>query len=327
MHRYLRAIVLMAAISPTAFADQTVDKSHGFNGIERMYIERGCSASASEVADLSRARTLAPHAASLTCTGDFKEAISVYKQALKTDGLSSTEKGDLYTALGYTAIAADKFRYAKNLLKKAIKFHANAGNDTGMAQAEVWLAKALIMQDHTKKAAGLLEGALPRLNAVPAAEKESVVGNTLLVYAYDKRQEKDKAAEVVRRFAVPGSFTPAEIINIPLYGQNPVFRGRAAQTKGQLRGDVTLTFMVNADGTVIDPEVAASTSSADFERVALNAIQNFRFIPSPDGAEPVRYRFHWDIEDQTGMEVRAPRPPHGTSNFGQVRFGLENVVR
>lgn len=54
------------------------------------------------------------------------------------------------------------------------------------------------------------------------------------------------------------------------------------------------------------------------ERVAINAIQNFRFIPSPDGADLVGYSFHWDIEDQTGVEIRTPRPPHGTTNFGQV---------
>lgn len=327
MHKHLAVVALSTALTSAAFGEQLVDKSHGFNGIERLYIEQECSANAGAAADAARAASLAAHAENLTCAGDFKEAMSVYKEALKSDNLTSADKGELYTGLGYTAIAADKFRYAKNLLKKAVASFEQAGDSKSAAKAEIWLAKALIMQGHTKDAAELLEGALASLKTTDGAEKEVVVGNTLLVYAYDQRRESEKAAELIRNFAASGQFDVAAVTNIPLYGRNPSFRGKAAQTKGQTRGDVTLEFTVANDGSVQNAAVVASTSSSEFERVALNAIQNFRFLPAGESAEPVKYSFHWDMEEQTGVNIQTPRPPHGTASFGSVRFGLENVMR
>jgi TonB family protein len=327
MYKQLAVIALSTALTSAALGEQLIDKSHAFNGVERIYIEQECSALNGKAPEMARAGSLGAHAASLNCTGDFEQAIAVYREALKSKDLTERDSGLLYTGLGYSAIAAGKYRYAKSTLRKAVKIFEAAGDKTGAAKAGIWLAKALVLQGHTKDAAAQLETSLATLEGNPSSEKEIVVGNTLLVYAYDQQREDEKAADVVRNFAASGQFERAEATNIPLYGRNPVFRGIAAQAKGQTRGDVTLKFTVAEDGSVMAPEVVSSTSNAAFERAALTAIHNFRFLPSAKNTEAVKYSFHWDVEKQSGINIQPPRPPHGTSGIGSLRFGLQNLVR
>ena len=61
--------------------------------------------------------------------------------------------------------------------------------------------------------------------------------------------------------------------------------------------EVNILFVVNADGLVENPIVQGS-SDPDFERVALNAVRQWRFEPGKRNGQPVRFRMRVPIKFQ-----------------------------
>ena len=54
---------------------------------------------------------------------------------------------------------------------------------------------------------------------------------------------------------------------------------RGAERRG-IEGSVTISFSVEADGSVADAEVTASTPEGVFDRAALAAVEQWRFEPA-----------------------------------------------
>ena len=94
-----------------------------------------------------------------------------------------------------------------------------------------------------------------------------------------------------------GFFSDGEYM--PIVQVAPQYPRRAAE-RG-LEGYVTLEFVVTRQGTVRDPVVIESTSAV-FERAALDAVQRFRYRPRVIDGEPVevpgvRFRITFQLED------------------------------
>lgn len=94
-----------------------------------------------------------------------------------------------------------------------------------------------------------------------------------------------------------GFFSDGEYM--PIVQVAPQYPRRAAE-RG-LEGYVTLEFVVTRQGTVRDPVVIES-SSAIFDRAALDAVMRFRYRPRVIDGEPVevpgvRFRITFELED------------------------------
>lgn len=65
----------------------------------------------------------------------------------------------------------------------------------------------------------------------------------------------------------------------------PVYPEKALQRRKE--GFVTVSFLIEKDGSVAEPKVVASSSGAIFKRPALSAIRQWRFEPSYRDGEPI----------------------------------------
>ena len=221
---------------------------------------------------------------------------------------------------------------AAKSLKNAMDAFDIAGDATGRAKAGIWLAKAMIRKEKFNDAVQLLEQSLGVLGRTAPESGEAVVGNTFLVYAYERLRESDKAAAHVLEVA---DTMPAVAMDNyqPLYGRQPVVRFSPATESGQASGKVTLEFTVAEDGTVRNAKVAESSSNAKFEQAALEAIATFRYMPQYENGslratDTVKFSFYWQEDSHKASDIHAPRPPHMTNNINSGRrFGMENIGR
>lgn len=69
-----------------------------------------------------------------------------------------------------------------------------------------------------------------------------------------------------------------------IFKKDPVYPGK--MKKAGITGHVTMEFVVNSKGTVVQAKVLSS-SRREFERPALNAIKQWRFQPGKVEGRPV----------------------------------------
>ncbi len=102
-----------------------------------------------------------------------------------------------------------------------------------------------------------------------------LLGGTALV-AQDSPQNN---AEIVY-----GQFDPGITRAKATYQPNPEYSSRAARKK--IQGDVRLSIIVTAEGTVRDPQVTQSLDK-DLDKNALDCVKKWKFEPATKDGKPV----------------------------------------
>ena len=83
---------------------------------------------------------------------------------------------------------------------------------------------------------------------------------------------------------VYGQFDPGITRAKATYQPNPEYSDRAARKK--IQGDVLLSIIVTADGTVRDPQVTRSLDK-DLDKNALECVRKWKFEPATKDGKPV----------------------------------------
>jgi TonB family protein len=89
-------------------------------------------------------------------------------------------------------------------------------------------------------------------------------------------------SEVVYDHQAPGMTHPT-----PVYQPNPEYADRPRRKK--IQGNVMLSMIVNADGTVRDPQVTQSLDK-DLDKKALECVKKWKFQPATKDGQPVAMR-------------------------------------
>lgn len=72
------------------------------------------------------------------------------------------------------------------------------------------------------------------------------------------------------------------------------------EVRSKAPGKVTIIFLVDEEGRVLNPQVQQSTNPV-FERPALNAVKQWRFEPGKRNGQPVRFRMRVPITFPEGL--------------------------
>ena len=109
-----------------------------------------------------------------------------------------------------------------------------------------------------------------------------VGGNALLA------QDTQAASEVVHERGEP-RLTPPE----RAYTPDPDYPKRAIKKKVQ--GTITLSVVVNADGSVRDAKITKNLDD-DLDRSALECVKKWKFKPATQDATPVAMRINVEVD-------------------------------
>ena len=160
-----------------------------------------------------------------------------------------------------------------------------------------WKGKLHLSKNQYSSAQRVFEEVLVTLEEIDP--KSPLVLNALafLVEIHEKRRNRDQATkyalEVGRRSALYNLD-----YSLPLY-KAPV---KGPTSGSRKKGKVKVSFTIDEEGYVINPEVSSSDMSFSYEKATLNTILKFRYAPKFQNGKPVKsgnhhYTVSWNTRD------------------------------
>jgi len=238
--------------------------------------------------------------------GRLTPAVKYYRRALdlaeEQDGEDSKLVGLLNLEVGQIALQQAQSRKAIRYLEEAKEIFSRFDDqeaEIGLARANFWIGKYRIATNSYKNATEELLASLATFEKYAPNASMTMTNHAFLIHAYEKRGLRDEATKHCRAI---GAAKPHD----PTQDYMPVFRTfpnypRGAQVAGQ-EGYVVVALTVDEDGFVRNPQVVERDGASSFERAALEAVEQFRYVPRfEDGkavaTEDVKYRFSFHLAD------------------------------
>lgn len=202
--------------------------------------------------------------------------------------------------IGQVALSEASSREAIQYLNKAEKaFSGLDDTEIELAQARFWIGKYRLATGKLKTATEKLEASLATFERLAPDSGMTMTNHAFLIRAYEKRGQRDEAT---KHCLAIGAAKPHD----PTQDYKPVFQVRpkypqSAQINGQ-EGYVIVSVTVDADGFVQAPTPIEREGSKTFEKAALEAVEQFRYVPrfkdgQPVTTQDVKYRFVFNIAD------------------------------
>ena len=158
-------------------------------------------------------------------------------------------------------------------------------NDIRLIQTRYNLAKLKSAMGKHKHSIPLYESVVLAIeDTLDTSHPYQLAARASLVYAYEKIGDSDSATE---HCIAIGSMKPWEenIEQTPLFRLAPRYPVDRARKRAE--GLVRLSFVIDEQGFVKDPEVIMSQGGSTFEKSALNALKQWRYAPKFENGKPV----------------------------------------
>jgi TonB family protein len=96
-------------------------------------------------------------------------------------------------------------------------------------------------------------------------------------------------------------------------------------------GTANITITIREDGSVADPSVTTSTTFADLDEAALEAVKTWRYNPATKDGKPIAVRVgvfvKFSLGNGGGLPFEAPYTPYGISETDFTADGLATILK
>ncbi len=238
--------------------------------------------------------------------GRLSPAVKYYSRALELaeeeDGKDSKLVALLKLEVGQIALQEAQSRKAIRYLKEAREIFSKFDDqeaEIGMARANFWIGKYRIATNSYKNATEELLASLATFEKYAPNASMTMTNHAFLIHAYEKRGLRDEATKHCRAIGAAKPHDPTQDY-MPVFRTFPTYP-RGAQEAGQ-EGSVVIALTVDEDGFVREPHVVERSGASSFERAALEAVEQFRYVPRFEGGKAVatadvKYRFTFELAD------------------------------
>ena len=224
---------------------------------------------------------------------DFQQSLSRYllSNAEEIQFDSDKEKANVFhyvaSALLKTSISKRYAYKTQQFLQDTMALNTRiwgAGNKNSL-ELQVLLANVQIARGKSSEAIANLEAVVNELDMNLAySHPFALVSHAKLVELYESEGESDKATSHCQAI---GQMTPWEdnIDPQPIYRTNPSYP--MSYARAGKNGSVKLSFTIDTQGFVKDPEIIDVKGGDQFADAALDALKKWRYAPKFEDGKPV----------------------------------------
>ncbi len=226
-----------------------------------------------------------------------------YNRALKIAKKQDLENdyflGRLNLEIGQVALSSSNSSEAIRFLDKAEKIFAGLeGAEIELAQTRFWIGKYRLAIGKNKSATEKLEASLATFEKLIPDSSMTMTNHAFLIRAYEKRGQRDEATKHCLAIGATKPHDPKQNF-MPVYSVKPTYP-EIPRRIGQ-EGYVIVSLTVDANGFVKDPAAIEREGSKLFEKSALEALEQFRYVPRFENGQPVathnvKYKFSFHVE-------------------------------
>lgn len=229
----------------------------------------------------------------------FKRALNLIEKHDSSDGFLA---GLVNLEMGQIALSKAQSVRAIKYLKTAENIFTNIKGDNAklhLAKVKFWQGKYRLATRKYKKAEEKLLASLDIFEHYIPQASMTLTNHAFLIEAYEKQGLRDSATKHCLAIGASKPFNPDQDF-LPVFFVQPSYP-RSALFSNQ-EGFVIVSLTVDENGFVEDPTVIDSGGSRHFHKAALEAAEQFRYVPrfennQPTKTEDVRYKFTFDIAD------------------------------
>ena len=158
-------------------------------------------------------------------------------------------------------------------------------NSITLVNARFESANILLASKKYDQAESELLEVVKQYQALEYTHPFELVSHAKLVDIYSKKDKPDLATQ---HCLAIGSMQPwsAEQQQTPIYRVNPMYP-RSKAKKG-IEGSVILSFIVNEQGFVTEPQIESSKGGTTFETESLKVLKRWRYAPKFEDGKPVK---------------------------------------
>ncbi len=224
----------------------------------------------------------------------YNRALAIAKNNSEANSLIYA---DLSLEIGKSFIHSQgSFRKSKRYLQKAYKLYHEKlkQDDIRVADSAFWLGKYKLMSKRYKQSEKLF---LEVYNEFEKADKmahpRALTTSAFLVEVYEKMGEREEATRFCKVIGEAKPWNnnqkqkPIYLLE-PKWPQSALRRGKG--------GFVRVSFIVDKQGFVKDPEVLDSGGDPKLKVAALDAIEKWRFAPKFENGQPVDAKTTYNLD-------------------------------
>ncbi len=210
---------------------------------------------------------------------EIQKLISEIERNVFSQKIEPLKVGGFYKRLAVSNLK-ERGSYAKRAL--AIFQEEFGENSVEALRAKLIWFSTLPMKKRVK---GYLE-VLPLMESVPELKTQRYLIHQVLSAFYFQKKKREEAEYHLQRAGESGEGLFSQQDYIPIMKVAPYYPKRA-QTRG-IRGFVVVEFAVTEKGSVEAPFVVEASPKGIFDRAAIDAALQFRYVPTYEQGSPVR---------------------------------------
>lgn len=242
--------------------------------------------------------------------GQYEQAIVFYEQILSLNGSPLEVRQQTLQQLGALHYVLEQYETAIDYFERFIDISEDPQPNAVLRiayahyqleqyeSAILYAEQAIAFGEQNHKTYGLLRAAYLQLNDTEGGRRVNQKMLELFDVADDEALQAQFNEQEVRSDVADERPTQEYL---PIVVIQPQYPNRALVEK--VEGSVAISFTVNEQGAVVDPEVMEASPAGYFEDAALTAISRFKFNPriGPDGlavtTPDVRYVFRFNLTE------------------------------